>query len=320
MDHGLSAIGKPGPKPINPLEMEQLLNQLQQLDHGSKRSRGSGALHQRYHQQISRRDFRLLVKQARRHLQRQRRAGQCRIRWNLPGAVWSLDDTELVVRTTGGRFKLQLQQVQDLGSRYKFAPLVSKHLPGEVIAARLDALFRRHGPPLVLKRDNGSNLCHRAVDKVLARHLVIPLNSPPHYPPYNGGMEKAQGEVKVVLNEKLSSLAEVSDSLVQPVAETAVHQVNHQPRPCMQGRTACHAFSGAKAHMKEYNRPRRKEIIHEIMSLARTINETLAPTTSRLGRAASRLAVEIWLQRHGLITVYPSPKVSPIFSSKKSHK
>jgi hypothetical protein len=55
----------------------------------------------------------------------------------------------------------------------------------------LEQLFLHDGPPLVLKRDNGSNLNHQAVDEVLARYLVIPLNSPPHYPPYNGAMECA---------------------------------------------------------------------------------------------------------------------------------
>jgi hypothetical protein len=51
------------------------------------------------------------------------------------------------------------------------------------------------GRPLVLKRDNGSNLNHQAVDEVLARYLVLPLKSPPHYPPYNGAIECAVREL-----------------------------------------------------------------------------------------------------------------------------
>ena len=38
---------------------------------------------------------------------------------------------------------------------------------------------------------------------MLARHLVILLNSPPHYPPYNGGMECAVRELKIPLVEKV---------------------------------------------------------------------------------------------------------------------
>jgi hypothetical protein len=50
---------------------------------------------------------------------------------------------------------------------------------GETVGVRLEQLFLQHGPPLVLKRDNGSNLNQQAVDEVLARYLVLPLNSPP---------------------------------------------------------------------------------------------------------------------------------------------
>ena len=84
-------------------------------------------------------------------------------------------------------------------SRYKFAPLVDERFTGELVAARLDELFAQHGPPLVLKRDNGSNLNSEAVNAVLSRWLVIPLNSPPYYPPYNGGIERAQRELKAAL-------------------------------------------------------------------------------------------------------------------------
>jgi len=91
---------------------------------------------------------------------------------------------------------LHLHQVQDLASRYQSTPWVGERALGETVAVRLEQLFWRHGPPVVLKRDNGSNLNHQAVDEVLARYLVIPLNSPPHDPPYNGGMECAARDRK----------------------------------------------------------------------------------------------------------------------------
>ena len=71
------------------------------------------------------------------------------------------------------------------------------------MAVRLEQLFLRQGPPLVLKRDNGSDLNHQAVDEVLTRHLVIPFNSPPSHPPYNGGMECAVREPKTPLVENI---------------------------------------------------------------------------------------------------------------------
>jgi len=80
------------------------------------------------------------------------------------------------------------------------------------------------------------------------------------------------------------------------------------------------AFSGAKSHLKAYTRRKRKETLDEIMKLARTINETLAPTTPRHARAASRLAVETRLQRHGVFTTCQNTKVSPSFQLTNSHK
>jgi hypothetical protein len=58
----------------------------------------------------------------------------------------------------------------------------------------LEQRFLQHGPPLVLKRDNGSNLNQQAVNEVLACYLVMPLTSPADYAPYNGGMECARTE------------------------------------------------------------------------------------------------------------------------------
>jgi hypothetical protein len=62
--------------------------------------------------------------------------------------------------------KLHLHQVQDLASRYKFTPWVGDRVGGGTVALRLEQLFLRHGPPLVLKRDNGSNLNHAAVSNI----------------------------------------------------------------------------------------------------------------------------------------------------------
>lgn len=65
--------------------------------------------------------------------------------------------------------------MQDLASRYKFPPPAGDAMPhGEEVAENLERLFERHGAPLVVKRDNGGNLNHGAVDALLDRYLVIP--------------------------------------------------------------------------------------------------------------------------------------------------
>src|SRR5208282_4082977 len=189
---GVPVLHKPGPKPIGSLDLAGLQTRLRRLEHGPHRSHGTTALYAEHRSQISRRSFQELVEETRRQILREREADRRSVHWQVPGTIWSVDPTELVLVRDGIRQKLSILPVLDLASRYKFAPLVSDRLTGESVAARLDELFAQHGPPLVLKRDNGSNLNSQAVDAVLSRWMVIPLNSPPYYPPYNGGIERAQ--------------------------------------------------------------------------------------------------------------------------------
>jgi transposase InsO family protein len=209
--------------------------------------------------------------------------------------------------------KLYLHQVQDLASRYKFTPWVGKRAWGETVAGRLEQLFLRHGPPLVLKRDNGSNLNHQAVDEVLSRYLVIPLNSPPHYPPYNGGMEGAVRELKTPLVEKILARAPITESQVQVWAEGLAHELNHRSRGCLDGQLACEVFQEAKPAMKAYTLRRRRETFDWINELTLTLIQVGAVHTQRQAETAWRLAVETWLQRNGVITITQNQKVLPVF-------
>ena len=239
LEHGQPALFKPGPKKVAPLNLGELRVALSHLKHGRQRSRGVGRLYRQYQDQISRRDLQALTDAVRRELAQQRQAELRHITWQVPGLVWSLDDAELVRFT---HHKLHLHQVQDLASRYKFTPWVGERVLGETVAVHLEQLFLRHGPPLVLKRDNGSNLNQQAVDEVLARYLVMPLNSPPHYPPYNGGMECAVRELKAPLVKKILANGPIPESQVQAWAEVLAHELNHRSRGCLDGHVACRVF------------------------------------------------------------------------------
>ena len=173
---GQPARVPPGPKKVAPLSLEELHGEVARLKHGRQRSRGVGALYRRYHTQVSRRELDTLTATVRQALAQQRQADLCHITWHVPGVVWALDDTALARVSS---HLLRLHQVQDLASRYKFPPWVGEQIVGEAVARRLEQLFLQHGAPLVLKRDNGGNLNQHAVDALLARYLVIPLNSPP---------------------------------------------------------------------------------------------------------------------------------------------
>jgi len=316
LEHGQPALSKPGPHKVVPLHMEELRAALCPLPHGRQRSRGIGRLYRQYQDQISRRELQALTKTVRRELAHQHQTELRHITWQVPGLVWSLDDAELA---RFAHHRLYLHQVQDLGSRYKFTPWVGERVLGETVAVHLEQLFLQHGPPLVLKRDNGSNLNQQAVDEVLARYLVMPLNSPPHYPPYNGGMECAVRELKTPLREKLVAHGPLPESQVQVWAEVLAHELNHRSRGCLNGHIACRVFQDAKLALQAYTLRKRREIFDWINELTTALIQVAAVHTQRQVDAARRLAVETWLQQSGVISITQNQKVLPIFPEKTAH-
>ena len=118
-----------------------------------------------------------------------------KVDWQEPGTVWAMDVFEL--KAYCSPCKTFVLTVQDLASGYKFPPLCTYNEPrGYQVAGHSRNLFMRFGKPLFLKLDNGGNLNHSSVKDLLADHLVLPLNSPAYYAPYNGAIEHTQGEFK----------------------------------------------------------------------------------------------------------------------------
>jgi transposase InsO family protein len=316
LEHGQPAFSKPGPHKVAPLKLEELRVALYQLHHGRQRSRGVGQLYRQCQDRISRRDLQALTRTVRGELAHQHQAELRHITWKIPGLVWSLDDAQLA---RFAHHRLYLHQVQDLASRYKFTPWVGEHVLGETVAVHLERLFLRHGPPLVLKRDNGSNLNQEAVNEVLARYLVVPLNSPRRYPPYNGGMECAVRELKAPLREKILASGPTTEPPVQAWAEVLAHELNHRSRGCLDGHIACRIFQDAKPALKAYTLRKRREIFDWINELTKVLIQASAVHTRRQAETARRLAVETWLQRNGVITITQNNKVLPIFPEKTAH-
>jgi|WetSurMetagenome_2_1015567.scaffolds.fasta_scaffold35135_2 transposase InsO family protein len=305
---GEAVLQKPGPKTVGVLDVAGLREQLRGLKHGPQRSRGAPAIYAEHRPRISRRVFGGLVKEARREALREREADTRRIEWLVPAAVWSVDPTELVLVRNGQRQKVPLLPVIDLASRYKLPPLVGHGLTGKIVAARMEELFRQFGAPLVLKRDNGSNLNSAEVEEVLSRWRVIPLNSPPYYPPYNGGIERAQRDLKTALRPLL---------LTHPGCDVAmqtawmVHELNHRPRRCLRGRSACEKFAGAKQNLRAYTARVRKEAFERIRDQAMKIMVEQPGRTQGHADAAWRRAVETWLLQNEIITISQPKTVTP---------
>lgn len=301
-------IGTPGPKKLLLPDWEGLNWEIARLCHGRRRSAGTGALCRKYRSRISRRALREKVAECRRELHRSRRRKMKRLRWLVPGAVWAMDDT---LEPKMGEIHL----VQDAASRYKLsvqpAPTLMK---GNKVAENLEKLIERYGPPLALKRDNGGNLNHKEVEEVLWRNLIIPLNSPPHYPRYNGQVERGQREISEAV-KSLPAAATASPRQHEVQARLIAQEINHRPRPCLEGQTACAVFFAGNARVKAYNRTRRKRAYREVLRLYTENLVGLAVRSRRGIKAAWRQAVETWLIQEGIIAVEKRKSVTPFSSN-----
>ena len=294
-------VQAPGPKKMVQMGLGDLLAEVRQMEHRRRRSFWTTELYEQHKEEISRRQLQEMVGIERRRVNAEKRASLKRLTWHVMGLAWAMDATDMGPE--------DLQQVQDLASRYKFDPFLTVSLSGEQIAEHLERIIEAHGPPLILKRDRGTNQQDDAVNAVLSKYLIIPLNSPRKYPQYNGAMERGQGELKGVLR------------LRDPLADQALvnytvsaHTLNHKCRPSLGGRTACVVFGEAREAMKVYTRPKRKEVIDWIKNEALDIIRRDGLSGANAQDAAWRRAVESWLHRNGIITIKVNGKVLPYFS------
>jgi hypothetical protein len=303
-------LNRPGPKKVEPFDPAVLETEIKFLDHGTKRSEGTIGLYKRYRETLSRRDLARMVEGVRREVTADHRNHLRRIEWLVPGVVWAMDVTEEKL----GPETLYLQNLQDLGARYKFPPMSGECPVGEEVAGYLSKKFRRFGAPLFLKRDNGGNLNHRAVNEVLSEFYVLPLNSPAYYAPYNGAIEESQRELKACLREKLMAYCpETEDPSLAVYAEVAAHDLNHRHRPCLQGKTSCQVFFSSEER-PAFSKWERRAIYDILMGRVERILVSLNRFDKSAREMAWRIAVEFWLQARGFIKVHIPPKVSPNFT------
>jgi hypothetical protein len=121
------------------------------------------------------------------------------LHWTRPGAVWSTDFTAPAQPLDGVFGHILL--IRDLASCFTLQALPCLAESAELVARCLADLFREHGPPLVLKSDNGGPFQGTAVTTLLAQWRVENLCSPAYTPSYNGSVEATGGCVKARLAE-----------------------------------------------------------------------------------------------------------------------
>jgi hypothetical protein len=313
---GEAVVGKPGPAKVEPLDTKGLQREILQLDHGRERTGGTGALYDKYRNQISRRDLQALVEAARCELRKEEEALLRRIDWRAPGLVWSMDDTKK--HWIDDRFGY-VNLAMDLGSHYNLRALGDdEQANGWQVALNLEDLFDQYGPPLFLKLDGGSNFKHYEVRRTLDEHWVIPLISPRHYPPYNGGIERGHQELFRRLDARIGS-EKISARDLRLVCEVSGHEINHKRRPSLGGRTACSAFQAGRPLLGQFGRRQRKEVFEEIKALAVDIAQELDEHTDAAAETAFRYAAETWMQLNNMIRVTQNGKVLPPFYQIQSH-
>ena len=241
------------------------------LEHNKKRSKGTGNLIKL--NLAPRRTINKMVRETREELNKQQRDENCYVTWSKAGTVWAIDDTLIRYDENGKR--RYLTNIQDLASRYKFSYETTISPTGEEIADKLKSLFKQHGPPLFLKRDNGSNLCSDAVNKILTDHMVMPVNSPVASPTYNGAIERSQAEIKAEI--KAEYLYHADPKVLDLHIENICNMLNHSPRKSLKGKHACECFSQRKRH----NKRRRKEIYDKVKYYTEKILGELKLTSTK---------------------------------------
>ncbi len=143
--------------------------------------------------QLRRVDIAEVLQRFRRLARRRAQRHQSRLEWRRAGAVWAADFKERR-EPLEGRYGWILA-VRDLGSRCQLAWQPLAEATAETVCATYVRLFAEHGPPLVLKSDNGGQFKADQTKELLAAHEVVPLYSPRRHPQYNGGVERANGQL-----------------------------------------------------------------------------------------------------------------------------
>jgi hypothetical protein len=302
----LPVLNMPGPRKMKPLDMQALMNGMQVLHHGHYRTAGAPALLRLHEQEISRRDFYNILNRYRARLLNEERAGWWRYEWLKVGAVWSLDDMDFGYDEQGSR--LRVHDVMDIGSRYMFEPVSSETLPAEKVAANLDGLFKKHGAPIFVKSDCGSNLIvSDAVAGILSKWSVIPLLSPPRYPQYNGVMERGQSDSRQAVEDLLPLDGYCARKHFRAYLEAGTFRRNHICRDTLNHQNACYVFNSRNGEMKT-NHHQRREIYGWIEQNQKSILTSSEKQTCWEVNAAWRSAAEEWLLNNKVIKIIAKPE------------
>lgn len=214
--------------------------------------------------------------------------------WNSPGRVWAMDHAK-PPKPVDGVYPAMFA-VRDLASGMELDWLP---VPDETATTTRDALlalFVQHGPPLVLKSDNGSAF-KGDVLALLHSWQVTPLPSPPETPRYNGSREAGIGALKNRTRHQ-AALAGHPGFWTSDDTETARRQTNelHYPNGPSQPTARDIWQSRAPIHRAE------RERFHLTVQRFRSqIQEAMDPTSRESLTAADQAAIHRRVVRQALV-------------------
>jgi transposase InsO family protein len=148
-----------------------------------------------------------------------------RLAWHDPGTVWATDHVVPPEPIDGADRAMLAARDLASGMQVAWQPLPNQSEPAAT--ATLESLFQEHGPPLVLKSDNGSAFQSDAFQAMLLRYGVAWLPSPPRMPRYNGGCEAGNGS----LRKRTEHFARRAGRWTSGCLQAACRQANELLRP-----------------------------------------------------------------------------------------
>ena len=238
-----------------------------------------------------------------------------RLAWHQPGSVWAMDHTHPPEPVDG--VYPSILCVRDLASGMQLA---WQPVPDETAATTIrivESLFTAHGPPLVVKSDNGPAFKDHDFIKLLKRHRVVPLRSPPRTPRYNGSCEATNGHGKI--RTQHFAQRHCHGHWTSTAVEAARQQANELLRP--QGYLAPTPSQRWAAHMP-ITEEQRDTLAQTIAAKNPQVQQLTSPQKlptlnqqCRFFRAAVRLA----LLDLGLLTI-TTRSITPPFILKKRAK
>jgi transposase InsO family protein len=141
-----------------------------------------------------------LLGRYRRAWRRRYRQSGFQLQWHRPGAVWAMDFSEANHPVDG--VYPYIFAVRDLASCQQLAWLPVADEKAETVLPILRGLFAQHGPPLVLKSDNGSAFIAAATQLAMLEAVVAQLFSPARRPQYNGALERSNSTHKTYTQQR----------------------------------------------------------------------------------------------------------------------